>query len=252
MKSLALVVLTLPALLVLQMCPRKITANVGFNNLDKLQTSLGLINSSGVLLGNIVELDPVTKNVAGGTKLIFADADRTVQPGDATTDILDSTDLKISFSADVPSTVSAQLSSELANSTELNLKNSKRLQIDQVATVLNRNENLTALKTKFEHLTSGHRLLLVWAGNSAESVAFSLKKSSTNELNVNVPGTGKFNIQVNYTAQDALTKTLTPAAAQNWVSFFKVVEIVLNADGSLSYKPFDGNTADLNWSQAIM
>jgi len=228
---------------------RELGATVGCGNIQKLQTGMGLLNTPGVLLGNIIDLDPGSKHAGYGGRFIFQNADVTIQPGDNKTQISDSSALSITFSGQVSKEVSAQLASQLSDNMQLNLANSEHHQIDHPDPILNRSDNLTTLKNKLLN-AQGHRFLLVVAGNTAQSVTFSLKSGTTNKLSVNIPNTGQFDLTVDYSCQGDLTKELSAEHAAGNLTFFKVSEIVLNSDNSLSTKTFDQNLGDYDLTNA--
>jgi hypothetical protein len=238
------VLLLCGSLMFLMSCVKKGSATVSCQHIDKLQTGLGLLNTPNLLLGNVIEIDPSINHASHKDKVDLQDGDAPVTPGDETTNISSSSSLDIKFSANVPSTVTAGLTSGLSDSMQLQLTGSVRHQIDHPDPVLNRSANVTRLLDDLKNAPAGHRFLLVVAGNAAQSVNFTLKNGTNNKLTVDVPGTGKFELDVDYQCQGDLTKKISEKNAQGMMSFFKVVEILKNSDGSLSTTTFNGNLGD--------
>jgi hypothetical protein len=247
------ITIALGLLIAMTSCDTKGSATVSCNNIAQLQTGLGLLNMPNLLVGNIVEIVPSSKQASHKDKLVTQDGDISVTAGDDTTNIATSSSLAITFSANIPKAVTADLTSTLSDSMQLQLTGSQRHQIDRPDPVLNRADNLSRIADEMQKAPAGHRFLLVFGGNSAQSVNFTLKNGSTNKLTATVAGKG-FELDVNYQCQGDLTKAISAQNAQNpngVVSFFKAVEIIKNPDGSLSTTTFDGNLADYNWSNAL-
>ena len=176
-----------------------------------------------LLVGNIVEIVPTSKQTSHKDKATLQDGDISVAPGDDTTNIATSSSLDITFSANIPKTVTAGLTSTLSDSMQLQLTGSQRHQIDHPDAVLNRANNLSRLVDEIQKAPAGHRFLLVVGGNSAQTVNFTLKNGTTNKLTANIEGKG-FELDVNYQCQGDLTKAISAQNAQNAngvVSFFR-------------------------------
>ena len=168
-------VLVLGLLMSATSCDTKGSATVSCNSIAKLQTGLGLLNMPNLLVGNIVEIVPTSKQTSHKDKATLQDGDISVAPGDDTTNIATSSSLDITFSANIPKTVTAGLTSTLSDSMQLQLTGSQRHQIDHPDAVLNRANNLSRLVDEIQKAPAGHRFLLVVGGNSAQTVNFTLK-----------------------------------------------------------------------------
>ena len=227
------------------------TASVTCTHIERLESGLGFLNLPNEVVGNIIEIVPASKTGGFKEKLITRDGDVSITPGDSETDISQSSDLDIELSADIPSTAQAALKTQISNNLILKLTNSQRHQIDQPEVVLNRAENQDTIKGFFAHAPTGHRFLLVFGGNSAESVDFSVKHANDNTVTVNVPGTGNFSVKVNFDCQGELTKKIEPIKANHMVAFFKVVEIFENSDNTISTRPFEENLGEYNLNFAL-
>ncbi len=242
-------------------CKRKGSAIVSCTHIEKLETGLGLLNIPDVLVGNVIEIVPSTKKGSHKASIKLDSGDISVTAGNAVTDISHNSGLTITFSANIPGTATAALNSTLSDSMQLQLANSKRHQIDNPEPVLNRPDNLRLINGIFQNSLTGHRYLLVFGGNSADSVNFALKGGTTNRLTTTIPSVGSFELDVNYQCQGDLTTkaaAITASAAnaagngKDLPTFFKVVEIIKNADGSISVTTFDGDIADYDLSSAVM
>jgi hypothetical protein len=205
-------------------------AYVSCGNVAKLQTNMGLINAEGEVIGNLILLDPSNHRASYASEMKNFDKDKdvTVNPDSDTAEMDTSSGLDISFSMSLMPAESAALSSQLANSVQLKLTNSNRHQIKLPAEVINRPENKTVING---YMREGDHLVLVVAGNTAESATFTTKNSANNQLKLAIPGKS-FSVQVNYQCQGALSETVAKDRAANALTFFKVVEIVKAADGS--------------------
>jgi hypothetical protein len=208
-------------------------AYVSCGNVAKLQTNMGLINSEGVVLGNLILLDPTnpshyTASYASELKNFDKDKDVTINPDSDTAEMDTSSGLDISFSMSLTPAESATLSTQLSNSVQLKLKNSNRHQIKLPAEVINRPDNASVVSG---YIRTGHHLVLVVAGNTSESAEFVTKNSASNQLKLAIPGKS-FNVQVNYQCQGALSETVAKDRTANALTFFKVVEIVKADDRS--------------------
>lgn len=235
--------------LVLGACHYEGDATVGCSHIEKLQTDVGMLNTPRLLLGNFIIVDPQSKNVGGGLKLITETGDIEVVPQDNSTDLSDASALNITFSGKVPSEFDAQLQSQLAENIQLHVENAERHQIDQLVAVLNRPANqqvLAQIKQRPDEI-----FLLVWAGVTSTRLTFGLKNGSQNSISLNL-GKDSFSGSVNYSCQGDLSQTVTAVNATNTLSFFKVMQVIQTADGkSLSIQPFAGNLEDYNLQQAV-
>jgi len=207
------------------------SAYVSCGNVAKLQTNMGLINTEGAVLGNLILLDPSTYKGSYASELKEFDPakDVTINPDSDTADMDTSSGLDISFSMTLTPAESAALAIQLANSVQLKLTNSNRHQIKLPGEVLNRPHNAVVIS---QYLRPGQHLVIVVAGNSSESAAFTTKNSANNQLKLSLPGGKSFNLTVNYNCQGALTTTVNKTSADKTVTFFKVVEIVKNDNGA--------------------
>jgi hypothetical protein len=212
------------------------TASVSCGNVAKLQTNMGLINTEGEVLGNLIELDPATKRAGYASELKNFDKDKdvTVNPDSDEADMDTSSGLDISFSMQLTATESAALTSQLSHSVQLKLTNSNRHQIKLPSDVINRPENVGVISG---YMHDGHHLVLVAAGNTAESAQFTTKNSLNNKLTLTLPAGKSFNVTVNYQCQGALSETVAKDRAANALTFFKVVEIVKTQDGKFTTQP---------------
>jgi hypothetical protein len=224
------IVLSLFVTFALSGCDR---ANVSCGNVAKLQTNMGLINAEGEVLGNLILLDPSTHAASYASELKNFDKDKdvTVNPDSDTAEMDTSSGLDINFSMNLTPAESAALAIQLSSSVQLKLTNSNRHQIKLPSEVINRAENATVMSG---FMRPEHHLVIVVAGNTAESAAFTTKNSANNQLKLSLPGGKSFNLQVNYQCQGALTETINKDRAANALTFFKVVEIVKAADGSFT------------------
>jgi hypothetical protein len=222
------------------------TATVSCNNIGMLQTGMGLLNSEGVVLGNLIDLDPVSKHAAfqSGLRDFDSTKDVTIAPDSDESDISSDSALNISFSATLSAAESAALTSALTQDIQLKLTNSNRHQISLPVDVLNRAANKALLAT-VQH--PGHTLVLVVAGNTSESATFALKNGSTNELKIAVAGKN-FDLQVNYQCQGSLNQTVSADRAKSSLTFFKIVQVVANNDGSFTTEAFPGKLTDYDLS----
>lgn len=237
----------LAILLLLTGC--KTDATVSCSNISMLQTGMGLLNSEGVVLGNLIDLDPVSKHAGFQSGLSDFDQskDVTIAPDSDTSQISSDTGLTVSFSGNLNQKVSADLTSALTQNIQLNLANSNRHQITLPVEVLNRPANKAVLNS-VQH--PGHILVLVVAGNTSGSATFALKNGSTNELKLSVDNQD-FDLQVNYECQGNLNQTVSADRAKNSLTFFKVVQVVANSDGSFTTMAFPGNLTDYDLSQTV-
>lgn len=222
-------------------------AYVSCGNVAKLLVNMGLINTEGVVLGNLIDLDPVTHTGSYAAELKDYDQDKDVdvKPDSDEADMDTNSGLDISFSMKLTPAEDASLSSELSNNVQLKLTNSDRHQIKFPNDVLNRPQNKAEIAS---YMHPGHHLVLVVAGNTSESAQFTTKKSIDNKLSLTLPGGKTFNVDVNYQCQGALSQTVSQDRAKGALTFFKVVEIVQNMDGSYTTQTFTEplNTYDLS------
>jgi hypothetical protein len=221
-------IVVLTATLFLSACDH---AYVSCGNVAKLQTNMGLINMEGEVLGNLILLDPSTHIASYASELKDFDKDKdvTLNPDSDKADMDTSSGLDIGFSMTLTPTESAALSSQLANSVQLKLTNSNRHQIKLPKELINRPENVTVIAG---YMRPQQHLVIVVAGNTSESAEFTTKNSATNQLKLSLPGGKSFNVHVNYQCQGALTDTVSKDRATSALTFFKVVEIVRDTDGS--------------------
>ena len=220
-------------------------ANVGCGNVAKLQVNMGLINAEGVVLGNLIELDPARHigSYASELKNFDRERDADTNPDSDEADMDSSSGLDISFSMKLTPAETATLSTQLTHSIQLKLTNSNRHQIKLPSEVINRPENKTVISG---YMHAGHYLVLVVAGNTSESAQFTTKNSLDNKLQLTLPGGKSFNVVVNYQCQGSLSQTVSQDRAKNALTFFKVVQIVQTSDGSYTTQPFSElNSYDL-------
>jgi hypothetical protein len=212
-------------------------AYVGCGNVAKLLVNMGLINTEGVVLGNLIELDPVAHVASYASELKDYDKekDSDTKPDSDEADMDTSSGLDISFSMKLTPAEQATLSSQLSHSVQLKLTNSNRHQIKLPNEVINRPPNKTVIAS---YMHPGHHLVFVVAGNTSESAQFTTKNSADNKLSLTLPGGKNFNVDVNYQCQGALTETVSKDRAKDALTFFKVVEIIQNTDGSYTTQTF--------------
>jgi len=235
------------SLVVLMACD---SASVSCGNISNLQTNMGLLNTEGEVLGNLIDLDPVSKNAGYASELKSFDKvnDAETNPDSDEADMDTSSGLDISFSMTLTAAETAALSSELASNVQLKLTNSNRHQMKLPAAVINRPEN-AAIISGYMH--PGHHLVLVVAGNTSESAQFTTKNSANNKIALNLPGGKAFNVTVNYQCQDSLAETVSKDRAASALTFFKVVEIVKAQDGSYTTQPLVEPLNKYNLSNAL-
>lgn len=207
---------------------------------------MGLINTEGVVLGNLIELDPKAHiaGYASELKNFDKDKDADTSPDSDEADMDTSSGLDISFSMTLTDTEKAALSTQLVHNVQLKLTNSNRRQIKLPSDVINRPENKAVISG---YMHPGHYLVLVVAGNTSESAQFTTKNSVDNKLTLTLPAGKSFEVDVNYQCQGALSQTVGQDRAKNALTFFKVVEIVQASDGSYTTQPLSEplNTYDL-------
>src|SRR5579863_2167301 len=100
------------SLVVLMACD---SASVSCGNISNLQTNMGLLNTEGEVLGNLIDLDPVSKNAGYASELKSFDKvnDAETNPDSDEADMDTSSGLDISFSMTLTAAETAALSSEL-------------------------------------------------------------------------------------------------------------------------------------------
>ena len=249
--AICLFALTLSATLGFYTCnTKKVDALVGCSHIGKLQTGMGLLNVPQELIGNVIVLDPASHATGFGGRLNFADGDLDKSSAEDTTDLSDSSALSINFSADLPATVKVTLSSALTDATQLHLEKSERHQFKRPGDLVNSSDNQKFI-TKLIDDNPNTKIVLVDAGVAAQKVTFALKNGTQNTVNVNVPGTGDFELSVNYSCQGDLNQTVSAEATHNIETFFKVDEIQKNADGSLAIKVFTDKLNDYDFSNGL-
>jgi hypothetical protein len=225
-------------------------ATVSCSEVSKLSTPMGLLNTEGEVLGNLIDLDPSDKHAAYvGTLKVFNPAkDATITPDSDVEDISTSTGLSISFSVKLTEAENAALTSALSQNMQLHLVQTNRHQISQPSDVVAVPENATLIKAL---LKPGHHLVLVHAGNTVEKATFQLKNGANNELKVSAAGRS-FDLSVNYQCQGALDNEISADKARQALTFFKIIEISANPDGSLSIGSFAGKLTDYDLGAAAI
>jgi hypothetical protein len=226
------------------------SATVGCSNPSKLMTTMGLLNTEGEIMGNLIDLDPQSKHAAylGSLKDFDPAKDATITPSAESTDISTDTALNISFSVNLTAAQNAALTSALTNNMQLHLENTSRHQMTVPSEVVNRAANLALIKTL---LKNGHHLILIHAGNTTEKATFQLKNGTANELKLAFGGKS-FDFQVNYQCQGDLNTTVSAAHAAHTLTFFKIIEVSAKPDGSLDIGDFAGNITDYDLGQAAL
>lgn len=222
-------------------------ATVSCSNLAKLTTGLGILNTEGEVLGNLIELDPKTKMTAYvGTVTLDPTKDVSITPVSDATDITSDAGLSVSFSANLTKSEKAELAADLTQNMQLQLKNTNRHQITEPYDVINRKENALLIK---KLLKNGFYLVLVQAGNTSEQATFGLKNGASSAVTLSAGGKS-FNFAVNYQCQGDLADQVSADRASQALTFFKIVEIVEKPNGTLGVTPFSGTLTDYNLGSA--
>jgi hypothetical protein len=236
---------------VITSCNYEGDATVGCSHVEKLVTGMGMLNSPKMPLGNIEAVDPTSKHVGFARKLVFADSDTEVDPEDSTTDISDASVLTVTFSGQIPTSLQAQVSTQLGESLQLHVENPSRHQLDQPQDILNRTANKQSI---LDLMTANpnYVYLLVYGGVSTTNVTFTKKTGSATSFSLSI-GKDTFSGGVTYSCQGDLTQTVTQVNSLPTpykITFFKVVQISKTDGGDLTTKVYDGDVSTLDWTQA--
>lgn len=239
--------ITLLGALVISSCGGSDEATVSCSNMAKLTTELGVLNTKGEVLGNLIELDPVTKQTAYvGMVTLNPVTDALITPISDKANITSDAGLSVSFNARLTKSEKAELTTELTQNMQLQLKNTNRHQITEPYDVVNRQDNAARIK---KLLTRGKYLVLVDAGNTSEQATFGLKNGASSAVTLSAGGKS-FSFAVTYQCQGDLTSQVSADRARQALAFFKVAEIVKRPDGTLGVIPFPGTLTDYDLSDA--
>jgi hypothetical protein len=198
--------------LLLQACKTE-NATVMCGGLGRADSDLGVLNLAQLAIGAVIDLNPATKR-ANQLTVVQPPQGAVIAPNPSVdaTSLVKSSKLTVNVSADVPSTVKAQLETTVSANTEFDMKNSVRKQWPDALTGVNNNGNALALLKG----TEGHIILVVQGLVYADDLSIKLAKSVSSSASANIVKIGNFTFNLTYDCNSSLHQQAQKGAALLW------------------------------------
>ncbi len=209
-------------------CPKNRSAYADCRNLEKYESSFGVLNGPQFALGGIIDLNTQTLKGAQVRAISLAATDiKQTDPIDGSS-ILSNADFKVTADADVPLAVTAGLEAYLNNNTLFSLKNYRRRYIVDPAAAISRDAAANSDILSRLHAPAGHLYLVVSSLILADSLQFTLRDKSGVDTKAKVFKSGDYSLSIAYSCEASLAQS-----AHQGPLLFKGLQLELAPDGTV-------------------
>ncbi len=209
------------------------TATVSCSDIGSVESDLGILNVAQLRKGELLWLD--SKNhLAERIYTIPNPPVGSPTPTIDTTSLITTSDFSLQMSANVPSTVSAQVQAYVNSHTQFTLGHSSRVDISDPIAALNTDSNARA---RAAQVPSGDVLLFVSGEVTGTSINVSLQSQSGASSNVNVVKFGSFSVAISYDCSNTVQQVASGGAPLLWKGL-QVAYDPTTASFTFGNKPF--------------
>jgi hypothetical protein len=188
-------------------CPKEGTAAVKCGRLEKFKGDVGNLNSANLALGSIIVINTQAKVGNYLSSVKPGDANIVTSPPVASEEDTFARSFDVDTSANVPSTVNAEIKSSINSQTKVVGKNLKRVSINDVASLVNATDAATqSIKNVYSKNDPNILVLVVSAVVYADSTQLELKNSTQVSGNASVLKYGDYKLTVSYQCSDTVNR----------------------------------------------
>jgi len=185
------------------------SVTVSCKNLERYQSTFGILNAPQFALGDLVVLNTSTKNGFRRLGTSPSKDDTTATPAIDETSIISNADFDVSADANLPTGINANVKTDVQNNTLFDLKNSSRNNISDPIAFIN---TKTAAVEAVKNSKSDEVYFFVASTVIASDVSFKLKNATSVNAGVELKKYGKYSVTINYGCQGALESIAKNAA----------------------------------------
>jgi hypothetical protein len=223
-KKMAYAICLLLVLFFHQGCTPPVKTFVKAQSLQNYSGNIGTLNTSQQNLGNVLLLNTRTKRAIFLRKLSVNESDLDKTPTITSTTESFSSELNISFDADIPNAVKVGLSSLLKEGTKLTVFDYSRITVKDPLAVV---RGGTSLIEDLKRYAGRNDIVFLFVGSviPAKSVEMSYEDSKKTDLATNVLKYGDYKFSITYVSNEDLKRVTNQAYA-----FFRPVPFRISLD----------------------
>lgn len=227
------------------------SVKVTCNDVEKIQSNLGIINISQRSLGDIILLDTLTKSSFYMRHLEIPKKNIESSTARDSMILLSSSVMNFHFEGDVSKAdevIKASITSNIENNTMFFLSNCIRKTIYSPVNEINYSDSTYESEYK-NILQKDKRYVLAFVTSilCADKFEFRLKNQSNGEVGTNIIEVANFKVAINYTCQNNIRIN-----ARHDGVFYKVSFFTLDNNNKLVFTPMNIDLSEYNMSQSFI